>query len=171
MNTTINAGTELLRESLVECQATVRTYDTKAQIVGVGYIFAINLAFKFDSILPQETSIHYVEFILAWIIIITPVLLFAFVLHPSRKIEPALENQTLETLQRILYVHPEKYQSVQQLVEAARSSDMEQELAYELLKMSKLRELKRKRFLRALFSAGLCFVLLFITQASQALFG
>ena len=33
----------LLKDSLAEAQNSVRSYDTKAQIVGVGYIFALNV--------------------------------------------------------------------------------------------------------------------------------
>lgn len=34
---------DLLRDGFNEAQATVRAYDTKAQIVGVGYIFALGI--------------------------------------------------------------------------------------------------------------------------------
>lgn len=38
---------ELLCDSLSEAQSTVRSYDTKAQIVGIGYIFALGVIGRF----------------------------------------------------------------------------------------------------------------------------
>ena len=47
------------------------------------------------------------------------------------------------------------------------SFDISNELAYELFKVSDLRELKRKRFLRALFCAGIALLILFFGQLSR----
>lgn len=45
--------TQLVKEALAEAQQTVRAYDTKAQIVGVGYIFALGIVFRLGELLPK----------------------------------------------------------------------------------------------------------------------
>lgn len=160
---------KLLRESLAEAQVTVRAYDTKAQIVGVGYIFALNVIFAFDKSLPKSGNLDYLEIIIAWLVIISPIVLFGYVLHPSRRTAPKLGEKPAKALQRILYVDPAIHSHVGNLIEASRASDHEQELAYELLKVSGLREIKRERFLRALAAAAICFFVLFSSQLSRVI--
>ncbi len=48
----------LLRDSLAEAQSTVRAYDTKAQIVGVGYIFALGVVGSFEALLPEASELN-----------------------------------------------------------------------------------------------------------------
>jgi len=43
---------KMLLAALQEAQSVVRSYDTKAQIVGVGYILALNLILHFGDLLP-----------------------------------------------------------------------------------------------------------------------
>lgn len=160
--------TNLLRDSLAEAQATVRSYDTKAQIVGVGYIFALGVVFRFNEVLPKVTDIDVVAMVAAWAIIIVPILLFGFVLHPTRRTAPRLLNEPTSKLRYILYVDPVRYTDLEQLVTSANTADPAHEIGYELLRVSKLRELKRHRFLRALFAAGICFLVLFGSQVSRA---
>lgn len=154
----------LLRDSLAEAQLTVRSYDTKAQIVGVGYIFALGVVFQFNKVLPEVEHVGAFGLTAAWAIIILPILLFGFVLHPSRRTAPSLNKEPGRQLQYVLYVNPDKISDVDQLIDRAKKADPAQEIAFELLKVSKLRELKRKRFLRALFAAGVCFLVLFVSQ-------
>ncbi len=164
-------STDLLRQSLTEAQATVRSYDTKAQIVGVGYMFALNVVFAFDRALPDTGPINHLDLVLAWLVVMSPILLFGYVLYPSRHSAPRLTTEPPKALQRVLYIDPDDHPDVEHMIAAARDADPEQETAYELLKVSKLREIKRERFLRALFASGICFFLLFFSQATRAFFG
>ncbi len=159
----------LLRDSLGEAQATVRAYDTKAQIVGIGYIFALGIVTRVGEALPKTSEINIVYVLVAWGIVVLPILLFGFVLYPSRKTAPKLEHEPTAKLEHILYVDTKKLGSVTELMEAAGRCDPMSEVAFELLKVSKLRELKRQRFLRALFAAGACFVVLFTSQFLRSL--
>ena len=161
----------LLRQSLAEAQVTVRSYDTKAQIVGVGYMFALNVVFAFDRALPKEGTINHLELTLAWLVVMSPILLFGYVLHPSRHSAPSLAKEPPKALQRVLYIDPDDHPNLEHLIAAAREADPEQEIAYELMKVSKLREIKRERFLRALFASGICFFALFVSQLGRAFFG
>lgn len=158
----------LLRDSLGEAQATVRAYDTKAQIVGIGYIFALGIVTRVGEALPKTSEINIVYVLVAWGIVILPILLFGFVLYPSRKMAPKLADEPAMKLESILYIDPQKLGNLKDLKEAVSRSDPISEVAFELLKVSMLRELKRKRFLRALFAAGICFVVLFASQLTQS---
>ncbi len=159
---------DLLRDSLSEAQATVRSYDTKAQIVGVGYIFALGIVGQMYEALGGSKQLGILEVMIAWGIVILPILLFGFVLYPTRKTAPSLSGESKVDLQHVLYVEQGRHASVQGLVRAASQADAMRELAFELLKVSKLRELKRQRFLRALFASGVAFLVLFAAQFFKA---
>jgi hypothetical protein len=158
----------LLRDSLGEAQATVRAYDTKAQIVGIGYIFALGIVTRVGEALPKTSEINIVYVLVAWGVVILPILLFGFVLYPSRKKAPRLANELTMKLEHILYIDPQRLGDLKELKEAAGRCDPISEIAFELLKVSMLRELKRRRFLRALFAAGICFAVLFASQLTQS---
>ncbi len=160
---------DLLRNSLNEAQATVRAYDTKAQIMGVGYIFALGIVFRFGETLggTQETGLGFV--IGAWLIVVLPILLFGYVLYPTRKTAPGANAQSGVGAKRILYVNPDDHDGAAHLLEDLQDAEPVAEIAHELLVVSRLREMKRRRFLRALFGAGMSFVILFLAQAARGL--
>ena len=55
---------------LQEAQSVVRSYDTKAQIVGVGYILALNLVLHFGDLLPTHAPLGPLFFAVVWGIVI-----------------------------------------------------------------------------------------------------
>ena len=163
MNPSAEQSLSLLRDSLAQAQATVRAYDTKAQIVGVGYIFALGVVGNFESLLPELSELNLLTLSVACVAIL-PILLFGFVLYPSRKSAEKFANQSEATPEHVLYVDPTKLGSVKALKEAVGRCDPIIEVSFELLKVSQLRVLKRRRFLRALFSAGVVFLFIFATH-------
>lgn len=70
----------LLRDSLAEAQMTVRAYDTKAQIVGVGYIFALGIVSEINEVLPTTPGNPIVFVLLSWGVILFPIFHFGHVL-------------------------------------------------------------------------------------------
>ena len=84
MSPSAQQSLSLLRDSLAEAQTTVRAYDTKAQIVGVGYIFALGIVGRFEALLPKASELNILTLSVACAAIL-PILLFGFVLYPSRK--------------------------------------------------------------------------------------
>ncbi len=142
----------------------MRSYDTKAQIVGVGYIFALGIVGQMFDDLGGATELDVVDVMIAWGIVILPILLFGFVLYPSRKTAPSISDESAQSLQHVLYVESDRHSGVDELIRAANRADAIRELAFELLKVSRLRELKRRRFLRALFASGAAFLVLFGAQ-------
>lgn len=161
---------QLLREALEEAQQTVRAYDTKAQIVGVGYIFALGIVFRLGDVLPKVERSDLLLVVTGWTIVIFPILLFGFVLYPTRK--SAAELASLDGRSRgLLYFSPGRHASTQAYLDELGQADGMIERARELFIVSELRELKRKRFLRALFAAGMAFTVLFGVQLWRGMVG
>ncbi|QFS83263.1 hypothetical protein FIU97_10530 [Roseivivax sp. THAF40] len=143
-----------LELTLAEAQATVRAYDTKAQIVGIGYTFTLNIVARVSDAFPKAESEALWSALVFWGIVMLPLVLFGLVLFPTRKIAPQVAGATDLELRRTLYVETARYPSVEALEKAARASNWMHEIAFECLKVSRLRELKRTRFIRALVATG-----------------
>ncbi len=154
----------LLRDGLAEAQTTVRSYDTKAQIVGVGYIFALGVVGQISTLLDREAQIGVIAVLFAWAVVIMPILLFGHVLYPSRKTTAYLEATKHDSIQHVLYLDPTKKKTIAEVRQASLSAVSLDELSFELLMVSNLREIKRRRFLRGLFASVLSFLLLFLEQ-------
>ena len=90
----------------------VRSYDTKAQIVGVGYILALNLILHFGDLLPTHARLGPLFFAAVWGVVILPIVQFGHVLYPSRaRAEKELLTKTSGDFeQRIYYVIPIRFQ-------------------------------------------------------------
>lgn len=149
--------------ALEEAQATVRAYDTKAQIVGIGYTFALNIVAGVVPDFPVSDDLSLLPVVAFWGLVMLPLFLFGYVLYPSRKIAPRVAA-TDSALKRVLYIETARFGTVEDLLDAAEQSDWPRELAFELMKVSRLRELKRGRFIRALFVTALSFVFLAAAQ-------
>ncbi len=156
----------LLKDSLDEAQISVRAYDTKAQIVGVGYIFALNVIGDIGTLASDQAKGGLTTVVIAWLLVIAPIALFGYVLYPKRK---ANLGKTQGGRKHIFYLHPDRYDSAQQLIEAAEECDPVHEIAEELIAISNLRESKRKRFVTALAAAGVTFALLFASQIAMSM--
>ena len=63
---------KMLLAALQEAQSVVRSYDTKAQIVGVGYILALNLVLHFGDLLPTHAPLGPLFFAVVWGVVIMP---------------------------------------------------------------------------------------------------
>lgn len=142
----------------------MRAYDTKAQIVGIGYIFSLNIIGKIEDSISRSSDPSLLGILIAWGIVILPIILFGYVLYPTRMTAPKLASEKVSDSGHILYIDPEKFHSVDDILDSADRHDPANEMAFELLKVSKLRELKRRRFLRALFAAGVCYTVIFAAQ-------
>jgi hypothetical protein len=102
----------------------VRSYDTKAQIVGVGYILALNLALHFDGLLPTRATIGPLFIAVVWGVVILPILQFGHVVYPSRtRAEKELLAKTsCCSEQSLFYVDPHSFAGVGDLVHQALRS-------------------------------------------------
>lgn len=164
----ISAQCKYLQIALEEAQATVRAYDTKAQIVGIGYTFALNIVATVVGGLPGAHEEGPIFIILFWLIVMAPLFLFGYVLYPSRRTVPKVNDTSELDLTRTLYLQSTRYRTVTELKDAVGKSDWVAELAYEALKVSKLREQKRARFITALFATVISFGVLAAKQLWMA---
>ena len=140
---------------------TVRAYDTKAQIVGVGYAFALGIVGGTSDWFPKPVEGGLIPILVFWGIVMAPLMLFGYVLYPTRKTAPKVEGDAAKTLERVLYLDPAQHGTVEAVKSAVSRCNPTDEFVYELLKTSKLRELKRVRFIRALATAAAAFLALF----------
>ena len=153
----------MLSAALQEAQSVVRSYDTKAQIVGVGYILALNLVLHFGDLLPTHAPIGPLFFAAVWGIVIMPILQFGQVLYPSRtRAERELNGKMsgAAAIPPVYYVDPSSFAEVRELVHLALKSDWTSVLAAELLKTSSARIIKQTRFRRALMMTLVSFIAL-----------
>ncbi len=154
---------KMLLAALQEAQTVGRAYDNKAQIVGVGYILALNLVLHFGDLLPTHAPIGPLFYAVVWGIVIMPILQFGQVLYPSRsRAEKEFTGKTSggSNLPHIYYVDPNSFADVRDLVHQALKSDWTSVLAAELLKTSRVRTIKQARFRRGLMMTVVSFIVL-----------
>ena len=152
----------MLLAALQEAQLVVRSYDTKAQIVGVGYILALNLVLHFGDLLPARAPLGPLFYAVVWGVVIMPILLFGQVIYPSRTRaeKDLLAKTSFGSEQRVYYVDPDLFSGVGHLVQQALKSDWTSVLAAELLKTSRVRIIKQARFQRGLIMTLASFIAL-----------
>ena len=154
---------KMLLAALQEAQSVWRAYDNKAQIVGVGYILALNLVLHFGDLLPTHAPIGPLFYAVVWGIVIMPILQFGQVLYPSRsRAEKEFTGKTSggSNVPPIYYVDPNSFADVRDLVRQALKSDWTSVLAAELLKTSRVRIIKQARFRRGLMMSAVSFIVL-----------
>jgi hypothetical protein len=153
---------KMLLAALQDSQSAVRSYDTKAQIVGVGYILALNLVLHFGDLLPTRAPLGPLFFTVVWGVVIMPILQFGQVLYPSRtRAEKELRaKMSCGSEERIYYVDPDTFADLRDFVQKALTSDWTSALAAELLKTSRVRIIKQARFRRGLMMTVVSFIVL-----------
>ena len=150
-----------LYAALKESQDNIRTYDTKAQIVGIGFIFTIGMVIKFNTWTNIAQEWQHMATVATWVLIIVPAVFFGSVLYPTRRVAPeVLKNKA--HVNGLFYMNHQE--TVTDYVAQINDMDIQQELSYELLKVSYLRDLKRRRFLQAMMMATISLVTLFVLQ-------
>ena len=152
-----------LLSALKEVQDSIRSYDTKAQIVGVGFIFTIGIITKLGAELPGPREFNTISVILYWLLAIGPIMLFGFVLYPSRKSVKSLDTFN-ETINHIYYVSGESPRNLDAYLKDVGSGNWVAEIAYEIIKISGLRDIKRIRFIRALRASAFSFCVVAFIQ-------
>ncbi|EHK79366.1 hypothetical protein SM0020_03300 [Sinorhizobium meliloti CCNWSX0020] len=162
---------KMLLAALQEAQVAARSYDTKSQIVGAGYILALNLVLHFGDLLPTRAPLGPLFFAVVWGVVILPILQFGQVLYPSRtRAEKDLLAKTSGASdQRVYYVEPDTFADLKDFVREALRSDWTSVLGAELLKTSRVRIIKQVRFRRGLMMAVVSFIVLGAEQFFRSL--
>ncbi len=154
-----------LQAALREAQDTVRSYDTKAQIVGVGYIFAFNIIQSFAGAAPHARAIIQAEptrILIVWLLVFLPLVMFARVLYPSR-------GSIGSSAQNVLYAPNASELTVTQFKADVVSCDWLDEISAEIVKVSRLRDMKRRHFIMALWTAAASYALMFVFAAIRSI--
>lgn len=158
---------DALMAVLKEAQDTVRSYDTKAEICGVGFILAFGIVKQSGDAIPIPVNYASLYVLAGWLVAILPIIMFAMVLYPSR-IDRVTAKLPSNGVRDVMYFDPRRFPHPDAYVEAARKSDWAHEIVYEIMKVSAIRDIKRVRFLRALFWAAGSFMILFLSQMLRA---
>ncbi len=122
-----------------------------------GFIFSIGIITGFGERLPATADVGALLVALFWIFAIGPVVLFGLVLYPSRSLAPHLETEA-DSVRHTYYFRPTVTLGLNGFVQDLKACDWLKEIGYEIMKQSSLRELKRHRFLRALWAAGVTYL-------------
>ena len=147
-----------LLATLNEAQQTIRAYDTKAQIMGVGFIFAIAMVSRLLEHLPIDREFGLFHLLTGFVLLIGPVALFGAVLYPSRR----TAQTNASDARGCFYYVGVGAKDLDAYVRDVEGADWKLELAHEIGRLSALRDLKRKRFLVAMFTAGVSFALILL---------
>lgn len=150
-----------LLASLSEVQQTIRSYDTKAQIMGVGFIFSVTMISRLLANLQIDREFGMGYLVVGFLLLIGPVALYGAVIFPSRRSAPQLAD-TAVPVQGLFYIKSDVAIDVNTFRDHLDAADWTSELAYEIMRLSALRDLKRRRFLFAMYASGVSFSLIFM---------
>ena len=146
---------------LKEAQDSVRAFDTKAQIVGIGYIFSLGVI----GTVAKRFEIGSKDLDVAWLVVslvvlIAPIILYSLVIFPSRRTAPGAAEAGSDNWSAFYYSRLDGRDSEGYRRDIAEC-DWQQELITEIIVVSNLRDVKRRRFLRALTVTALAYALYF----------
>lgn len=158
---------DALMAVLGEAQETVRSYDTKAEICGVGFILAVGIVKQSGDSIPIPIEYAPLYVLAGWLVIVIPIIMFALVLYPSR-IDKLVNNTRPTDIQGVMYYDRQIFTDVVAYAESLRHTDWAHEIIFEITKVSNIRDTKRTRFLRALYWAAGSFTVLFLSQMVRA---
>lgn len=158
---------DALMAVLGEAQETVRSYDTKAEICGVGFILAVGIVKQSGDSIPIPIQYASLYVLAGWLVIVIPIIMFALVLYPSR-INKMAGTTPPEGVQGVMYFDRTIFGDIAAYAESMRHTDWAREIIFEITKVSNIRDTKRTRFLRALYWAAGSFTVLFLSQMVRA---
>jgi hypothetical protein len=153
---------------LKETQDTVRSFDTKAQIVGIGFILTMGILKGFFERMGGPVDVSLFSVVMAWLVAIGPIVLFGSVLYPSRG---KMESSNVEghDIRHAFYLGSDLKRDFHEYLEDITSSDWREELVFELVKTSRIREIKRRRFILALTVSCMSLLIMALHQVTKAL--
>ena len=151
----------LLSNALNEANTAVRAYDTKAQIAAVGYIFSLGVAGQILNYIERDVTLNGMKVIAVWILFMVPILQFGKVLYPTRG---ALKT----SWPSVLFARKPDEIDPEAFIKAAHDCDPFNEVSRELLRVSKVRETKRKRFIAGMVLTMTAYAALFGYQVVAA---
>lgn len=147
-----------LLDALRSTQEVIRSYDTKAQIMGIIFILSINFVL---TLIRELIGIGPIPPAATWslaVLVLLPLGLFGYVLFPANNPAGGLDLGGQPV--RHSYFVDRRGPSLTEYLIDVEATDWATELGFEIMKMARLRERKRRRLLRALVAAGASYVLI-----------
>jgi len=131
--------------------------------MGVGFIFSVSMISRFLANLQVDQDYGICYLVVGFLLLIGPVALYGAVIFPSRRSAPKLID-TPVPVQGLFYVKSEGVSNLAAFNQQLKDVDWTLELTYEIVRLSALRDMKRKRFLIAMFASGGSFTLVFLGE-------
>lgn len=165
----VNTAIDCLKHSIEDTQETIRGYDTKAEILAIILTMAGGIT-NFTNF-PVVTSNNWILFA-SWILTIVSLGLLGMVLYPKK-------NQ-FKSLELGLYVPSEVYfihdlssspqNTVSNLAGKALGTNWVEELMYESMKLSLIRDKKHFWFIWSIRATGVSLFLIFLPIGIKVLY-
>lgn len=155
-----------LLDALRSTQEVIRSYDTKAQIMGIIFILSINFVLTLIRELVGSGPIPHVATISLAVLVLVPLGLFGFVLYPANNPTADLEIGDLPIGKTYFVFQNDR--SLGRYLDDIEATDWPVEISFEIMKMARLREIKRRRLLRALVAAAISYTLILGLMATIA---
>jgi hypothetical protein len=161
---------ECLKHSIEDAQATIRGYDTKAEILGILLTLALGIT-NFTSISHYE-GLAEIFILGSWLCSLGALGLLGLVLHPKLNSFKSISFGTY-TPSCVYFLHNvtgAASNSVSDLAIKAKSTDWEQELMYESMKLSLIREKKHRWFILSLKVTALTLSLIVASMVTGSIY-
>ena len=149
-----------LLHALQQVQATVRAYDTKAQIVGIAFIFTVGIVQLLipDALVSQfSAEAPMLRFLVGFALLMSPLAVFGAVLYP--RYNPLDDRQSNNAA--VYSFRTTNQQTLDDYLRDIDEVDWKRELAIEITAVSRIREVKRRRFVLALYMTGASYLVVF----------
>lgn len=164
---------ERLQKIIDETQATVRAYDTKAEILAV--ILTLVIGIINFTLINEVKSGGFIKYMALITTAIGVIALFVngLVLYPKKDVFKAIQTNNYKP-KRTYFVNIENtptFNNIDIYVDEVDSTDWKHELAYEVLKISLIRDRKHSCFVWALRLSGLTFFGIILLLMEIILYG
>jgi hypothetical protein len=152
-----------LQHAIADSQATIRAYDTKAEVLGILLTVAIGMT-NF-TILQQPAPCSKLLLEASWLAALLAIGFLGAVLKPRKDLFSKIQygGYTPNGTYFIANLSSGPQNTVTQLAKKAESTDWVCELMFENMKLSLIREYKHRWFFHALWLSGLALFLIAIS--------
>ena len=171
-NNNEQATIDCLKHALEDTQETIRGYDNKAEILAVLLTLAVGLT-NFTLFPLIVDSLEKYLLMASWVTAFAAITLLGLVLHPKVNLFEAIQKGTY-TPQGTYFLHKineSPTNTISALAERALNTNWVEELTYECMKVSIIREKKHCWFVSALLISGLTLLLILLALLSGAYCG
>ena len=150
-----------LQHAIEDTQETIRAYDTKAEILGILLTLAVGIT-NF-SLLPELALYSRIALVCSWLVSLAAVGLLGLVLHPKANQFKDISFGTFSPngTYYLNQVTASAQNTVSSLADKAVNTNWVEELMYESMKLSLIRDRKHYWFVLALRVTGVALLLIF----------